>query len=91
LKAERRIDAMSTSGITSSLLSQISSSPAAADQFVTDLVERAVMAPNIPKVDADHHGKSSLSATGAPSSATATICSTGDRFFLMQNLPSDFA
>jgi hypothetical protein len=34
------------------------------------------------------------SATDTPSSAcfsTATICSTENRFFFMQNLPSDFA
>lgn len=79
---------MSTSGITSSLLSQIADSPSAANQFVTDLNQLAqdLQSGNLSAAEGDYVTLSEDALNGA-SSSTATTSASG----ITTNLLSDIA
>jgi hypothetical protein len=78
---------MSTSGITSSLLSQIASSPLAANQFVSDLnqVTSDLQSGNLSAAQEDYVTLSSDALNGATSSAVTTT-SSGIGTSLLSNI-----
>jgi hypothetical protein len=79
---------LSTSGITSSLLSQIANSPSAANQFVTDLNQLAkdLQSGNLSAAEGDYVTLSEAALNGV-SSATATSRASG----ITTNLLSEIA
>jgi trimeric autotransporter adhesin len=79
---------LSTSGITSSLLSQIANSPSAANQFVTDLNQLAkdLQSGNLSAAEGDYVTLSEAALNGV-SSSTATTSASG----ITTNLLSEIA
>jgi len=80
---------LSTSGITSSLLSQIASSPSTANQFVTDLNQLAkdLQGGNLPAAEDDYVTLSDDAQNGATSS-TATTSASGITTSLLSDIAS---
>ena len=83
---------MSTSGITSSLLSQIADSPSAANQFVTDLNQLAqdLESGNLSAAQQDYVTLTQDALDGATSSASTTSAS-GITTSLLSNIASSSA
>lgn len=83
---------MSTSGITSSLLSQIADSPSAANQFVTDLNQLAqdLQSGNLSAAQQDYVTLTQDALDGATSSASTTSAS-GITTSLLSNIASSSA
>ena len=80
---------MSTSGITSSLLSQIASSPSTANQFVTDLnqLEQDLQSGNLAAAQQDYVTLSEDALNGATSS-TVTSSASGITISLLSDIAS---
>jgi hypothetical protein len=88
-RSNRGIYALSTSGITSSLLSQIAGSPSTANQFVTDLNQLAkdLQGGNVSKAEDDYVTLSDDAQNGAASS-TATTSASGIGTSLLSGIAS---
>jgi hypothetical protein len=85
--AGRGVQALSTSGITSSLLAEIASSPSAANQFVTDLNQLAkdLKSGNLSAAQQDYVTLSQDALNGSGSS-TATTSSSGITTALLSDI-----